>query len=69
VIFRFRWERLGAHEHVAVYAASAPGVTFGKLGDLVMAADEWRALRGVLVHLAGGDEYGDGAIDIEAGES
>jgi hypothetical protein len=38
-MFRFRYETLGAHTHVRVFAGTG---TLGKCGDLVFRAEEWQ---------------------------
>lgn len=68
MIFRFRYRVQGGHVHVAVFAARRPGVTFEKMGDLVTRVDEWPHFRALLVHLGGGDDRGDGVIDVEASD-
>jgi hypothetical protein len=66
MIFRFRHRLQGAHVGIAVFAAKAADLTFEKLGDLTLRADEWRHFRALLVRGGGGDERPDGAIDVEA---
>ena len=39
-IFRFRFEELGGHTHVRLFAGTGPG-SLGKCGDLVFRNDEW----------------------------
>ena len=42
MLFRFRYEVLGGHTHVRVFAGTGPNVTLGKCGDLVFRND-WSA--------------------------
>jgi hypothetical protein len=67
VIFRFVPKRGGAHVHIAVFMAPAIDQTFAKMGDLVLhGGSEWEAFRSLLIHGGGGDERGDGSINVEA---
>ena len=70
MIFRFHHNLHGGHMRVAVFAATRPEVTFEKLGELTMRAEEWPDLRALLHGSAGflavhGKDDG-GTIDVEA---
>lgn len=46
--FRFRYEELGGHTHVRVFAGSDLKSTLGKCGDLIFTNEEWQAFRNKL---------------------
>jgi hypothetical protein len=43
--FRFRWELLGGHVHVRVFAGQENSSSFGKAGELVFREEEWADFR------------------------
>lgn len=48
-LFRFRYEELGGHTHVRVFAG-ANKAALAKCGDLVFRNDEWSDLVGLIYH-------------------
>ena len=48
IIVRARFEELGGHTHVRVFATMCGEASLGKAGDLVFRNEEWSAIRPAL---------------------